>query len=326
MSPQAGWETYSTRVCGADVADTRLGSAVLVRLVLLVGAGILARRIASGRRGRSVAALWLLTSVGVVVTFSLTGHPSASSPAALGVALDAVHLLAASLWLGGLVGLALEGRSANETTALRFSTVATVAIPLVVATGVWQTWRLVDSISDITAAPWGRALLVKTSLVVVAVTLGGVSRWLLRHDGAASIRRIVVTEAVIGGIVLAVTAGLVAEPPTPPEASELFSANLVQGSLITDVSLTPGRVGSNEVHVIFSPPGGTLQQVVSASARIGLPSADLPAIPIELIRTGPNHYVGTVQIPTPGEWKLDITVEPVANQTTLLTTSVPIPG
>lgn len=315
-----------------DVAGTRLGRSLLVRLALLVASAVvISRRVdidagdgpSVGRRtSRSTIALWVLLSSAIVVTFSFTGHPSAASPAAVSVLADAVHLAAVSLWLGGLAGV-LVARRPGEKATRRFSALATVAVPTIVVTGAWQTWNLVGNLGDLTVTTWGRTLLAKLALVVFLVTLGAMSRWLLRAEGPHAIRRLVASELVVGGLVLGLTAGLVATPPTPPPAAQIFSATLAQGSLVADVSLTPGRVGGNEIHVVFSPTGGALQPVQSVEAR--LRSADLPAIPVVLTDDGPNHYVGAVQIPTAGDWTLDLEVEPQPNQTVLLTTTIPIP-
>lgn len=307
-----------------DVARTRLGTAVLVRLALLAVSAVLFTRVARPHDTphHLRLAVWTTVGIAVVVTFSLTGHPSAASPALVGVVVDVLHLAAVAAWLGGLAAL-LVATEPVERTVRRFSAMATVAVPIIVVTGVVQTWNLAEGLDELTSVAWGRALLVKVSLVVLLVTLGAISRWLLRHEGATAIRHLVVSELAIGAVVLGVTAGLVATPPNPPPASQVFSATLAQGNLIADVSLTPGRVGANEMHIVFSPPGGTLQPVVSVEAR--LRSADLPAVPVVLEPDGPNHYLGSVQIPSAGEWTLDLEVEPQNNQTVLLSTAIPIP-
>ena len=304
-----------------DVAGTRLGTAVLVRLALVVVVAVLLRR------GVPSPVVWSATSLALVLTFSTIGHPSASSPAAVAIAVDAVHLAGVAVWLGGLVWLLLRvGSERDGQDVALFSRTATVVVPVIVVTGGWQTWNLVGSLDDITATTWGRTLLVKTAIVVALVTLGGVSRWLLRHDGAASVRRLVAAEVVIGAVVLGVTAGLVATPPTPPVETQVFSANLAQGGILADISITPGRVGANEVHVVLTPPGGALQPVESAEARIGLPAEDVPALPIPLTGDGPNHYVGEFQIPSAGDWRLEIVVTPNDGSTVVFTATVPIPG
>ena len=56
-------------------------------------------------------------------------------------------------------------------------------------------------------------MLVKVAVATVLVAIGGVSQWLLRNDGPASLKRNVLVEAVIGIAVVGLAAALVALPP-----------------------------------------------------------------------------------------------------------------
>ena len=95
---------------------------------------------------------------------------------------------------------------------------------------------------------------------------------------------------------------------------------MVQGDLVADVSVTPARTGANEIHLIFSPPGGTLDAVKNATARMTLPSrSDIGPIPIALTPAGPNHYIGTgVQIPYKGKWTLEVVATNAQDATVLM--------
>ena len=96
--------------------------------------------------------------------------------------------------------------------------------------------------------------------------------------------RSVATEVVIAVAVLVVTAILTGSPPAEAETTtRTVSATMVQGDLLADVSLIPAR-GANDLHLTFSPPGGTLDAVKDATARLELPERDdLGPLPIELI-------------------------------------------
>ena len=85
-------------------------------------------------------------------------------------------------------------------------------------------------------------------------------------------------------------------------------------------------MGSNELHLILSPPGGSLQPVKNVVARMTLPTRqDLGAIPITLTSAGPNHYIGSgVQIPYPGTWRLEVVPTTADDTTVLLSTNLKI--
>lgn len=312
-----------------DVATTQTGRMLLLRVVfaLLFGVLLLVRRQRAQGWWRAAAST---TVVFTLYTFSASGHPSVQHPTALWIAIDMVHLAAIAIWIGGLLTIAVIGKLAlvepgGDRLAKRFSLVALLAVPVVIATGVAQTLRLAGGLDDVSATDWGRVLLTKVTVVAALLALAGVSRWLLRHDGAASIRRTVVAEAVLGLVVVGMAAGMVALPPVPAPAAQEFSEQLVANGLIAVVSVGPGSVGSNEVHILITPPGGSLTPVASATARVSLPEANIPFSPVTLVDEGPNHYSGTIVFPRSGSWTFEIIVQVTASDSALLKTTVPIP-
>lgn len=310
------------------VDGTRTGQALLVRIaaVLVLGALLLAR---SRRHAAWWKAATITAGVVTVVSFPAAGHPAAEEPELLWTAVDAVHLAAVVVWLGGLALLSTVGRrwldlDDGAPVVRRFSTVATVAVPVIVLTGVAQTLQLSGGLDDLTASRWGKVLLVKVVVVVVLIALGGVSRWALRQAGPPAVRRTVATEAVLGVVVLGLAAALVSFPPQEAPQTRVFTTAIAQAGLIADVTLTPGGVGRNEIHVVVTPAGGSLQPVQDVSGRMRLPSRDIPAVPVEYVAIGTNHYTGTVTLPFDGEWVLELVVVPTPGTTLLLTTDVPI--
>jgi copper transport protein len=314
------------------VADSRTGRLLLVRaaLALLVGALLLTVGSRATTWWRSVA---VAISVGLVFTFPAAGHPASRTPESLWVLLDAVHLASVVVWVGGLALFTLGGRAwlrDDEAAPVvhRFSTAAVWLVPIIVVTGALQTIELaggLDGVRSLTDTSWGRTLLAKLAVVSVLVALGAVSRWLLRASGVASVRRTVATEAIMGVVVLGLTASLVSLSPEPVVASKVFNATVTQAGILADITLTPGRVGSNEVHIVITPPGNSLTPVAGATARMSLPSRDIPATPVTLVGDGPNHFTGTVTLAFPGDWTFELVIEPTPGSTVLVRTTVPIP-
>src|SRR5262249_2499950 len=80
-------------------------------LALFAGApGVALWPARAARPQRSIAELLALTgallaAVAVLLIPGTSGHPGTTSPRGLAIALDAVHLAAGSIWLGGLIGL-----------------------------------------------------------------------------------------------------------------------------------------------------------------------------------------------------------------------------
>ncbi len=313
----------------SDIAGTDTGRALLARIVLAVVLGGMLATWARHERTwwQGVAGSAALLTL---VTFSKSGHPNSLSPRLLWIAVDVAHLAAIAAWVGGLIALFLAGKAwLAEPEAVRpverYSTTALIAVPIIVATGVAQTLKLAGGLDDVTATTWGRLLLAKVMLVIVMVAIGGVSRWLLQHDGASSIRRTVLVEAVIGILVVGLAAGMVAQPPRPAVAALPFNQNVTAGGVIAAVTISPGSVGSNEIHILITPPGGSIRPVSNVTARVALPSAGVPNSPVTLTSEGANHYSGTITFPESGEWTLELIVAVTESDTALLKATVTIP-
>ena len=321
-------DAFSPSVWG-DIAGTDTGRALLLRIVLtLVLAGLLVMWDARDRT-------WWLGVFGsaallTIISFSKSGHPNSLSPRLLWIAIDTLHLVAITAWVGGLFALLLAGKAwLSEPEAVRpverYSATALVAVPVIVATGVAQTLKLAGGLDDVTATTWGRLLLGKVMLVIVMVALGGVSRWMLRHDGAGSIRRTVLVEGIIGLLVIGLAAGMVAQPPRPSVAAIPFNQSITANGVIAAVTSSPGSVGGNEMHVLITPPGGSITPVSNVTARVSLPSAGVPNSPVTLTSEGANHYSGNITFPESGEWTLEFIVNVTASDSALLKTTVTIP-
>ena len=144
-----------------------------------------------------------------------------------------VHLLAAGLWLGGLVPLAwlLErARSASggawisvaREVVPRFSQMGYAAVALLAATGAVNTLLLVGSTQALVGTPYGRLLGLKILLFLAMVTLALFKRFRLlprlRREAqasmaAAGLARSVLFEQGLGLAILAVVSVLGTWPP-----------------------------------------------------------------------------------------------------------------
>src|SRR5215813_10059300 len=106
----------------------------------------------------------------------------------LAVMMDGLHLLAGGLWGGGLLALAsavLPGalrdlappRTCLAAIARRFSTLASIALVVVLLTGVANARVQVGTVRALWATPYGRTLLAKLGLVGLVVLLGAVNHY-----------------------------------------------------------------------------------------------------------------------------------------------------
>ncbi len=136
----------------------------------------------------------------VALTTTLSGHAADWGNVTVPVLIDWLHLLAVSIWIGGLFtfGFVLKRSLATpgmEDTALGlssiarpFSRMAAGCVIVFLATGLYNAWLQVGTFSALTDAAYGWTLLVKLGLIGGVLLIAAVNRYyflalLMRRSG-----------------------------------------------------------------------------------------------------------------------------------------------
>ncbi len=178
--------------------------------------------------GWAVAAL---AATAAAITPALSGHAVALSDLSwFAVPVDAVHVLAAGGWIGGLLALVVVGlptalglspeRRGPAASALvqSFSPAALAFTAALLVTGVVSAWLHLGDVQALWTSAYGRTLLLKVAIFSAVALLGAYNFLRLRptvesEDGSRRLRRSGAVELVLALAVIAVTAVLVAIPP-----------------------------------------------------------------------------------------------------------------
>lgn len=208
--------TRATRALSASVTDQAVGKPSAT-------SGIAERQFRWD--GRSAPAA-LVGAALLVVSFSFDGHTVTEGPRLLHVLVNAVHVTAGAVWVGGVTSFAgllvmrrrhgVSGRAGS--LILRFSGIATVALGAVVAAGGAMAWMVLDSFGELTSTEWGRVLLLKSAAVGLAALGGAYNHFRLRPrleaapDDAgteAELQSYLIAEGIVLVFVVVATAWLV---------------------------------------------------------------------------------------------------------------------
>jgi len=147
----------------------------------------------------------------------------------------------------------------------------------------------------------------------------------LRQFGPHSMRALLTAECVVGLAVLGITAALVAAPAQISRPVVPAVVTVVQGDVRATLTVTPARVGANDLHLTVVLPASALEPSVSATAQITLPERGLAADNIVMVNEGPDHYSAySVQFPFAGAWRVDIVVVTTATETMQMSVLVEI--
>jgi len=313
-----------------QVLQTSAGHHWLVA-ILLAGAAGLPVYALSHRAGRGLgtgawaAALGALGAEAVVT--AQVGHARTLQHGALGVPSLAVHLLAVGVWVGGLGALVVLGSAAWReldpaprsafvgVLVRRFSRVAVAAVAAVVASGLLSAILDLGRPSDLVTLPYGRVLLLKIVLLQVALLLGAHHLWFVPAslgdarsvDGAtSSFERSAIAELGVLTLVVAAATGLMVMNPGRSVAQAASGRIVLErtGSPYTvDAAIAPGRPGTDQLVVVFSTRGVAARAVTHPTAALGAVGA--PEAPVPLVWVSDGRFIGTVELPRAGRYRLD---------------------
>jgi methionine-rich copper-binding protein CopC/putative copper export protein len=300
--------------------ETRTGGLLGARALAGVAGAIVAAVLV--RRGLVGPAVLSAGGVGVLslVLIALAGHAAAyASP--VPAAVMVVHLLAASVWFGGVMALgdlAVFGprprRGALAALVPRFSALALAAVALIGLTGAYSAWlETGDPIGD--AGVYAFALRLKVIAFAAALSLGAFN-YLDGGRRRASVggfeRRIAFEAAFAIGVVVLAGNLAAASPPglgRPVEIAQ--AATSATARLDGSLAIQPGRPGPNRFTVSLdaSPPAGSIVELRLHRTDDMLGASTVALRPVSEGHSGARAFVADAGIlPAESGWNAEVVV------------------
>ena len=157
-------------------------------------------------------AAWLILALLAAILPALGGHAAGLGDHALATTAGAAHIAAATLWIGGLLALALHavrGDIPLTRSIQRFGIIAGSSLVLLAVSGVANAYTRLETLDQIVSTGYGQLVLIKTSLIVAL----GVIALLIRRrisstTGTKSGRSIFARIAGLELTVMAIALGL----------------------------------------------------------------------------------------------------------------------
>lgn len=298
----------------AAAARTGVGSTIAWRALLLGGAGALlaVAGFAPGRARANLASLAILFAGGALVATALGGHAAATADQKLlSIAMDALHLLMGSVWVGGVLGFLIVawGRAPTDLGRLvaRFTPLAIASVVLLVATGTYASLRQIPTIQDLWAEPFGRLVALKVLLLLPLLALGWYHKARVGPALAAGdasrpreFRRALQAEAVVMVLVLCAAGVLAATPPPRRDLGEggavpaaYFEAtNQTRTThVVLQVSPNPVMVGIQNVTIfLHTLTPGPLPNATLVAMKLAAPGEGEPEVLTDLEKVGPGEF------------------------------------
>ena len=315
-------------------SETRFGQVLLDRLALAITLALIiltARSAASRPRWYVIA---VILAAGFLIAPAWTGHAGAA-PGRGGeflVTSDALHLVAAGAWVGGLVPLALllaATRRAKEpewTTVTivavhRFSWLGIACVGSLLTTAFVNAWYEVGTFDALVATDYGRLVLLKLALFAAMVAFASINRFhltprLAAADAARALQRNTVAEAVLGFAAVAAVGFLGAMAPAshlhhheayggavPADAAFVH----IHSDVMAEVTLMPGHTGTARASIQLFDEHFEPLTAQDVTLTLTPPhSASKPITYIAVPGGDDTWQVGRVALTQPGNWTVTV--------------------
>lgn len=280
--------------------------------LLVLGLVFLPERIVPPNARREIAAFAGLAA-GLWAT--LVSHAAASGDPRY-IALDFIHVVAVSIWSGGVVAFAfIAAPAVRDAKALgvltwRFSLTALVCVAVLITTGTLQALDRLVLLEDLYETPYGIALLAKILLLLALVVLGALNLlvWGPRLRRAVAPRtgliRGVAVETVLFLFVFVATAFLTAlAPPAQANAAAFDETQRVDGVRI-ELLVATNNPGRNRYVVRVTQGLAPVTNAEQVALRFTMVEHDMGEQELVAVQRAPGEYVAEGS-PTAmfGTWK-----------------------
>lgn len=319
------------------LADTRFGWICCVRLVLAVLLGLLVLDPAQ-RVGPIIVAAAFLALPAFASHAGATPGPRGD----VHVVSDAVHLLSAGGWLGGLPAFVLVLWTARRrrkpgwydftiTVTRRFSWIAATSVGALLATGIVNSWNLLDGPRDLWTADYGRLIGFKIALLAAMVGFAAVNKFHLtpRLPARAALRKLQrnsLAEIGIGLCVLVLVGYLGRLEPTvhvhpattivPPDAA---FTHIHAPEAMADVTINPGRAGNSAITIRVSREDFTTFAAKGVRVVLDPPAASGDSLHRDAKRQPDGTWtINDITLAPPGIWTVRVIVIAQSGETIVL--------
>lgn len=339
------WQTHTLgRESPIELLGTRFGGLWLMRqfLLILVLIALIAARENHRRAGLTA---WLLIS-SLAVIQALNSH-AAGLPdrTALAVGVDAVHQLAAGVWVGSMPALLIallpllrSSRAELTQIALsgwrRFGVIAAISVGVLAASGLYNAGRQVASIDAWLSTSYGQILSSKIGLFLIVGLCGLINSMLLHPTLAAFIGRVlrrpigwtplarsrlpVVLVAEVGaGMLVFAASGLLtaAVPARGPEFAPITTAlkppsslSMPVDDLLVTLSIGPNKPGSNiAVIQVRNTRRPAPAEIIRVMLRLTYRDLDTQTLIAERVDDS-TYRLSTNVLSAAGDWRLRVVV------------------
>ncbi len=287
-------------------------------------------------------------------TFAASSHAAAASGSGWAIAADFAHLIAAAVWAGGLIFLALlllqlhRRQTVADPDRLilllqRYSLSAQIAVFVLGVTGLFSSFVQLPTPGSLFATTYGRVLLIKLMIVAAILALAYFNNRAVQHakdtvarqSNLSHFTRRVAVEAGMAALLFISVAVLVQTPTPnlPPQSAPAvpslpFNEMAYDGDLAIHLQVSPNRIGHNRYWVHLSHPDSSdIGEVQLVRLFLSHETGEMGQARLDLADLGEDAFAAEgAFLNRDGEWNLSVYVRRRGMDDALAEITVPVPS
>lgn len=261
-------------------------------------------------RNKWLDRLWVLL---ILAVKSVNGHAMAFEPPILTISIDILHLIATAIWAGGLFYIVIYWRKQREHVKQFlpvFSHYALICIIVLIISGVALTLIYLPKIHYLLYSNWGILLLIKVSLVLFVIVIGGFLRDKMKKNKGVSIGCLLKIDFSLMILILGIVGVFTAFNPLPQNDPLEWHAKENNIEFITTIS--PKAPGNNHFMIVANSnkEGIEIKRIelfLKYKDNLDLAPIQVPFLNIEQSKNV-QYMVDGKYLPFPGNWTAEIRI------------------
>ncbi|MBC2249996.1 copper resistance protein [Listeria sp. FSL L7-0123] len=189
------------------------------------------------------------------------GHAAASADKIVSITADMLHMIAASVWVGGILVLLFVLPRTGKARAIwsRFAIVAIIAVASILVSGLLMAVMNIGQMANLFTTNYGKLLLFKIGLFLLMALLGLGHYIYLKLKNQKMPFKTILVELIIGTIILIVASVLTNVQTPPPPAPKAFDETIAADGEQAKINLRvePATVGQNQFIITFTSADGS---------------------------------------------------------------------
>ncbi|MBO0960426.1 copper resistance protein CopC [Neobacillus sp. MM2021_6] len=309
-------EVFSFQTFENMLMNTNFGQAWIYQVAILLTLALITSFIGMAESTKRIL-LWvcLALATALLLTKALTSHAAAQANQLLTISMDFLHLLAASIWIGSLIGfVALFSWCKNEKTKQEylqmmkgFSKWGIILVLLLTFTGVFGSLLYIPNPSSLIQTTYGKVLTSKVTLFLLMLILAGVNFIKGKGKKEKGLFASLWGELSIGVIILILSVVLTNLPTAIQSPGPYKETKTVQGNQVT-LRVTPNTIGENLYELTLQDrQGEPIKDIEQLHLTFSMTEMDMGKETVNLKKVSDDRFeVQGLHFIMAGEWNVHV--------------------